>query len=271
MKSKGKSSALVKRHIVALFVLPFFISYLYFLPPLPYFLALITVVGTIALWEFFAMYKVPGNLSVPGVAIGAVLIYLSSRYPEYFLHGIAVGMVILLLLRLFFMKEPSGSMREIGPLGVGFFYISGLISYQWFLRTEALGLEYIFLLYLTVWLSDSMALYIGSSIGRHKLCPSISPNKTVEGAFGSVIGGVLGAVITKTAFDMTEISFVSIIFIGVVMGITAMVGDLIESLFKRDAGIKDSSTIIPGHGGVLDKIDGMLVSGPILYLIVRYL
>lgn len=270
MKSKGKNSALIKRHIVALFVLPVFVSYLYYLPPLPYFLALLTVVGMIALWEFFAMYKVPRSLSVAGLITGALLICLSSLYPEYFLHGIAAGMGILLLLRLFFMKGPSGTMAEIGPLGVGFFYISGLISYQWFLRTGELGLEYIFLLYLSVWLSDTMALYIGSSIGRHKLCPSISPNKTVEGAFGSVLGGVLGAVITKSVFEMTGTSFVSIILIGAVMGTSSVAGDLIESLFKRDAGTKDSSTIIPGHGGILDKIDGMLLSAPLLYFIVRY-
>lgn len=270
MIKKEKSSALVKRHVVALLFLPVFISYLYFLPPLPYFLALVTVVGAAALWEFFAMYNVPRNLSVPGVVTGAILIYLASRHPEYFLHGIAAGMFLLVLLRLFFMKGPSGSMAEIGPLGTGFIYICGLISYQWFLRMELRGLEYIFLLYLSVWLSDSMALYIGSSLGKRKLCPSISPNKTVEGAIGSVIGGALGAVITKTVFDITEISFVSIILIGAAMGITSMVGDLIESLFKRDAGVKDSSTLIPGHGGVLDKIDGMLISGPVLYFIVRY-
>ena len=179
-------------------------------------------------------------------------------------------MFIMVLLRLFSAAAPSGSMQELGPLGTGFLYIAGLMSFQWFLRKTDLGLGYVFLLYISVWMSDSGAYYIGTYMGKRKLCPTISPNKTVEGAFGSILGGTLGAVISKFIFGI-PLSIAGIAVVGVIMGITAMTGDLIESMFKRDAGIKDSSTIIPGHGGILDKIDGMLVSGPVLYLIVRYL
>ncbi len=270
MGSKEKSSALVKRHIVAAIVLPAFISYLYFLPPLPFFLALLTVVGVVALWEFYSMYKVPVKLLAPGVVVSAVLLYVLCLYPAYSLNGLLAGLLFMLLLRLLIIKEPSGSMSHIGPLGTGLFYITGFLSFQWFLRMEANGLGYVFLLYFSVWLSDSMALYVGTYMGKTKLYPSISPNKTVEGAFGSVMGGMIGAVLTKSLFGIPGFSYPAIVMVGAAMGLTSMIGDLIESMFKRDAEVKDSSTIIPGHGGVLDKIDGMLTSGPVLYFIVRY-
>lgn len=270
MENKKNINSLVKRHVVAAIALPVLVSYLYFLPPAPYFMALLTVVAMVALWEFYTMYKVPVKLYVPGIAFGAVLFYLSCRHHAYFIDGIFISLFLLMLLRLLLIKNPSGSMSEIGPLGVGFFYIAGFLSFQWFLRTGEFGREYIFLLYLCVWLSDTMALYLGTYIGKNKLYPSISPNKTVEGAFGSVLGGIMGAVIVKIIFDIPAYSLFSIIIIGAILGISSMVGDLIESMFKRDAGVKDSGAFIPGHGGVLDKIDGMLISGPVLYLIVRY-
>jgi phosphatidate cytidylyltransferase len=107
-------------------------------------------------------------------------------------------------------------------------------------------------------------------MGKNKLYPSVSPKKTIEGAVGSVVGGILGTVITKTVFGIPGLTIIGAIAIGATLGITAIIGDLIESMFKRDAGIKDSGSYIPGHGGVLDKLDGLLVSGPVLYLIVRY-
>ena len=107
-------------------------------------------------------------------------------------------------------------------------------------------------------------------MGRHKLCPSISPGKTGEGAVGSVIGGMLGFVIIEYLFDVPNLTLYCAIATGGAMGITALTGDLIESMFKRDAGVKDSGTLMPGHGGLFDRIDGMLISGPVLYFIVRY-
>ena len=267
---QNKSGFNIKRHVVAAAVLPFLVAYIYFLPPKPYFLALLVLVGMIAMKEFFDMYKVPAKLYIPGVIIGGVLLYLSCIQPENFLYGFLISLLFLLLLRLFFSETPSGCMSEIGPLGVGLFYVAGLLSFQWFLRETENGLEYIFLLYISVWFSDSAAYYTGTYLGKNRLFPAVSPNKTIEGAIGSLIGGILGSVISKYIFNISNLSVTGAVIIGVILGISAIIGDLIESMFKRDAGIKDSGTFIPGHGGILDKLDGMLVSGPVLYLIVRY-
>ena len=270
MEEHRTTSSFVKRHIVAVFALPVLISYLYFLPATPYFQALLILIGMAAMWEFYSMYKVPVKLAVPGVVIGGILLYSFCLRPGSSLDAMFISLFCLLILRLFLVKTPSGSMSETGPLVVGLFYIAGFLSFQWFLRTEELGREFIFLLYASVWLADSMALYVGTYMGKHKLYPSYSPNKTVEGAFGSLFGGMLGAVIIKVVFGISEYSFPVFIIIGAVMGTAALVGDLVESMFKRDAGVKDSGTFIPGHGGIFDKIDGMLIAGPVLYLLVRY-
>ncbi len=270
MTENKKNSAFVNRHIVAAFALPVIIAYLYFLPAVPYFMILLGVIGMTALWEFYAMYNVSKKLSVPGVIFGGVLLYIASVHPGYFVQTLCLSLFLLMLLRLFLVNTPEGSMSEIGPLGTGLFYVSGFLSFQWLLRKGAFGLEYIFMLYIAIWLSDSMALYIGTYLGKNKLYPAYSPNKTVEGAFGSLLGGMLGTLITKIIFSMTALSFSGALVIGSVLGLMALLGDLIESMFKRDAGVKDSGTFIPGHGGILDKIDGMLVGGPALYFMVRY-
>jgi phosphatidate cytidylyltransferase len=259
-----------KRFITAAIVLPILFAYIYFLPPFPYFFALLLGVGMFAMREFYVMYKVPQKLYLPGVLIGGILFYIFCHHPEYFLDGIFFSLFLLLLLRLIVAGTPSGSMSEIGPLGVGFFYILGFLSFQWFLRSEILGMEYIFLLYSSVWLADSAAYYIGTYIGKNKLYPAVSPNKTCEGAFGSIIGGVFGAVIIKVIFNIPDFTIMGVIVIGAILGIATVIGDLIESMFKRDAGVKDSSNLIPGHGGVLDKLDGVFVAGPVLYFILRY-
>ncbi len=260
-----------QRLIVASIVLPILIAYIYFLPHFPYFLALLVIVSMLSMREFYSMYRVPRMYSVPGIFIGGILFYVACRHPAYFLDSIFVSLFFLLLLRLIAAKTPSGSMSDIGPLGVGFFYISGFLSFQWFLRDDVLGVHYILLLYTSVWMADSAAYYIGTYLGKNKLYPAVSPNKTFEGFLGSILGGSAGAFIMKIIFNIHDISVMKSIIIGAVLGIAAVLGDLIESMFKRDAGVKDSSGLITGHGGILDKIDGLLVAAPVLFFVLRYL
>jgi len=272
MQNKGAGSSFVKRHIAAAIALPLFISYVYYLPPSPWFLVLLIAGGMAAMRELFSMYRVPSFLNTAGTLLGGMLIYIFCMHPAYSLHALFSAVLLLMLARMFIGESPAHTMSEAGPVGMGFLYIAVCMSFQWSLRNmhEVNGLAYIFALYLSVWLADSMAFYIGTYVGKNKLCPSISPKKTVEGAFGSLLGGVLGVLIAKSVFDINELSSLHAVIAGIAMGITALTGDLFESMFKRDAGIKDSGTFMPGHGGVFDRIDGMLPAGPVLYFIVRY-
>jgi phosphatidate cytidylyltransferase len=157
----------------------------------------------------------------------------------------------------------------LGIIGIGFLYISIFLSFQWFLRNNLMGREYIFFLYGSVWLADSAAYYTGTYFGKNRLYPAVSPNKTFEGAFGSILGGIAGALIMTSLFDFQDMLITKAVLIGAVLGGVTVAGDLVGSMFKRDAGVKDSSRLIPGHGGLLDKLDGLLFAAPVLYFILR--
>ena len=165
-------------------------------------------------------------------------------------------------LRLFLKRDPEGSISAVSAAVFGLLYIPSLLTFQ--LSLVKAGPVWIVLLYTSVWAADSMAFYVGKSIGRRKLYPEISPNKTVEGAAGSLLGGIVGAVFIKVTL-LGRISFPQTVIIGLAIGFSTMVGDLVESMFKRDAGVKDSSHLVPGHGGVLDKLDGVIFAGPVFY------
>lgn len=112
--------------------------------------------------------------------------------------------------------------------------------------------------------SDSFAYWVGSSLGKRKLCPNISPNKTVEGALGGIAGGLLACLLFYFLLDV-QASLLTILAIGCFLSVTGMFGDLLESIIKRGTNTKDSGTILRGHGGVLDRADSLLMSAPVLY------
>ena len=112
-------------------------------------------------------------------------------------------------------------------------------------------------------------MFFGSRFGKHKLAPTVSPNKTVEGFIGGFVGAYLVAFIFKV-FWLTDVPDWHFVAIGALIGLFGQLGDLVESLWKRSLGIKDSSAIIPGHGGVLDRFDSLLFAAPVLYLYLKY-
>lgn len=259
-----------KRVAVAGILIPVLFVYVYSLPASPYFLGLLLVISMLCMMEFFSMYNVPARMRLPAVLTGGAVFYVVCVFPSRTPEAFFAGIIFVLLLRLFTGGSPSGSMKELGPVGVGFLYIGGLLSYQWCLRNYSQGMEYIFLLYITGWVADGSAYYVGTYLGKRKLCPVISPNKTYEGALGSIIGGAAGAAVAVSVFNIQDITTSKAVIIGAILGMSTIAGDLIESMFKRDAGVKDSGSLIPGHGGLLDKLDGFLVSGPVLYFILKY-
>jgi phosphatidate cytidylyltransferase len=258
----------LKRVIVSLVCLPLIYFYITELPPVC-FLLLTAVVSALAQHEFYAMYKTPRTMSVLGIACGAILICASYLLPAAGAEGIRSLIFVAIFVsissfRLFAVKYPAGALKDIAPVITGILYIPTLLLALWYLRLA--GYEWIFLLLLCVWSSDTFAYYIGSNFGKRKLYIEVSPNKTVEGAVGSVIGGVLSAIIFGN-FLIKGIDIALFVLIGAVLCAVTILGDLVESMFKRDAGIKDSGHIIPGHGGMLDRIDSILFAAPALYLL----
>jgi phosphatidate cytidylyltransferase len=124
--------------------------------------------------------------------------------------------------------------------------------------------HWIFFFLLVVWLGDTGAYYVGRTLGRHKLAPRVSPKKTVEGSVGGLLGNALAALLSKKIF-LPGASLASLLVLGGIIGVASQLGDLAESALKRGAGVKDSSNLLPGHGGLLDRIDGILFAAPVLF------
>lgn len=267
----------LKRLVVALIMLPLLYLYISKLPPL-FFLCLLILTGVIAQAEFYSMYKTDRLLSLTGI-LGGILT-LGVPFVLEGMPGIVsprtglqtfifiLSFMLIALVRLFRKKEPASALKDIAPVVVGLFYIPNLLVSQWYLRLE--GYQWILFLYGCVYASDSAAYYIGKGMGKRKLYSTVSPNKTVAGALASVGGGIIASFILGPLLLSNKTLF-GLLVMGGVTGAVTIAGDLVESMFKRDADIKDSGSFIPGHGGILDKIDGALFAGPVLYWITLLL
>lgn len=251
----------LKRLLVALVFVPVLYLYIMYLPP-QYYLFLITAISTVALAEFYAISGIEGFLKYSGLLWGAVLLVVHFFAKELFAEALFLALLTMLTLRLFLKRKAAGSVRETTAVIFGLLYVPGLLSFQ--LDIIKAGAPLLVMLYAAVWGSDTMALYVGRSIGKRKLYREMSPNKTVEGAAGSFIGGLIGVLLIKFTI-LAAMPLSSAIMLGLVVSFTTIIGDLVESMFKRDAGIKDSSSIVPGHGGFLDKIDSVTFAGPAFY------
>ncbi len=251
---------MLKRLATAAVLVPVFYLYITKLSA-PWFDGLVLAMGLLALWEFLTFYRAPREMKAAGMffclLIMAPVAVTGRPLPDVF----ALLLMSIAALRLF-ARGPKTALPDISVPVVALLYIPGLLLYQMFLRSA--GAMWIIFLYGTVWIGDSFALYVGRSIGKRKLYEEVSPKKTVEGAAGSVIGGALAGLAAGSVFRL-GVSLRTAVLLGALMGATAIIGDLVESMFKRDAAVKDSSSLFPGHGGMLDKLDGPLISAPILY------
>jgi phosphatidate cytidylyltransferase len=254
----------LKRLIVAAALLPLLFFYVMYLPQ-GFFFILLVAVSFLGTFEFYSMYQVKGVLRNACLALGVFILGVSYVSPEHLPHALVASCMGIMAIRLLTKRDPLSSLHDIAAPVVGLLYIPGFLSYQVYVRNA--GPEWIIFLFATVWASDSAAYYIGKGMGKRKLYKEVSPNKTVAGAVGSVAGGALGALILR-ALIVPQIAPLTAVFIGAMIGIISIAGDLVESMFKRDAGVKDSGVLIPGHGGILDKIDGALFAGPLLYWIL---
>lgn len=193
----------------------------------------------------------------------------STRFPETAAFGIVLG---LAGLSVYVFKHYTRFERPVMILTrglMGLVYIGFCLSHLVMIRgLEDGGYWLIILMGITAG-SDSGAYWVGSRWGRRKLCPNISPNKTVEGALGGILGGSIGALILYLLFPVAA-PVMLIVLLAVILSITGMTGDLVESVMKRGYGVKDSGTLLGGHGGILDRIDSLLLAGPFLYYILIY-
>jgi phosphatidate cytidylyltransferase len=250
----------VRRILTAAALLPLLVLYILKLPAV-YYAGLLAVASAVALSEFYGMYRVREPLKYAGIALG-MLVIAGVHITGETTGVLAVSFIAVAALRLFSRKTPSSSLADIAPVVLGLLYIPALLGYQIFIIKAAPELL-VFLLG-AVWGADAMALYVGKGIGGRKLYETMSPNKTIAGGVGSLLGGTLGAVLVRATL-IPDMPLNTALLTGGIIGAVAVVGDLVESMFKRDAGVKDSGSFLPGHGGMLDKIDGSVFAGPVLF------
>jgi phosphatidate cytidylyltransferase len=206
-----------------------------------------------------------------GMGLGMILSLVISHGNANFLYPFLV--FILLLLSLLFMATSQDLSSTISKMGItlfGLFYIGFLLSHVSLIRKTVDGREWVLFLIATVWAGDISALFSGSFLGRHKLYPKISPNKTYEGLLGAIVGSILVALIFSWLF-IPHLGKGTSILLAIGLGIFGQLGDFTESMIKRSAKVKDSGSLIPGHGGMLDRLDSFLFSAPFLHYSLLYL
>ncbi|MCI4625006.1 MAG: phosphatidate cytidylyltransferase [Candidatus Magnetoovum sp. WYHC-5] len=257
----------MKRIISALFLLPTLYIYIMYLPPV-YFLIIICIVAFITQVEFLSMYN-SNFISKYAFSLFTLgFLYTTYSYNSSILiHLFVLAFIVILILRLFVKRKTENALYDIAPLWAGFFYITVLISFL--IKLRAIAPEVVIYLLAVIWGADSFALYVGKAIGKRKLYEEVSPNKTLAGAFGAIVGGIIVSMLVGVYFKF-PVDIIKLFFTGIILALTGIVGDLVESMFKRDANVKDSGSFIPGHGGLLDKIDGTLFAAPVLYYMIKF-
>jgi len=181
--------------------------------------------------------------------------------------------LLILMLSLLFMgtsENLSSTISRIGTTFFGMFYIGFLLSHVSLIRNAPDGKRWVLFLIATVWAGDISAYVSGSLWGRHKLYPKISPKKTYEGLAGAVVGSILMA-LAFGSFFVPYLAKGGALFLGIGLGMLGQLGDFTESMLKRSAQVKDSGSLIPGHGGMLDRLDSFLFSAPFLHYSILYL
>ena len=180
--------------------------------------------------------------------------------------GLAAGFTLIHVAAVL-TGEVGGSVEQLsGAILLLLYPVWSLTHLILYLDTRS-GRSALLFLLLCVWVCDSAAYYIGSALGRRKLAPEISPNKTVAGAVGGMLGGA-GAALTLKILNLIPWSILFVLGAGLFIAALGQMGDLAESMVKRDAGVKDSGSLIPGHGGILDRVDALLFTVPIFYYIL---
>ena len=249
------------------------IGALWFLPPVAL-LAIAVLVALLAFREYQQIAERTGIfVSTPAGALAVALTCVAAGMPglpvEAAIASATLGLSALVLVRA--TKEAASGGQALQAAAIAAFaplYIGlplGLLSAtRW-----VLGREAALLLIVTVALSDTFQYYCGRAFGRRPLAPTISPKKTIEGAIGGAVFGT-AAMVAGGLYVFGSPIWI-LILVGLVISLLGMIGDLFESLLKRSAGVKDSSHLIPGHGGVLDRIDSWLFAAPVYYVFVRFI
>jgi phosphatidate cytidylyltransferase len=281
----------MNRVLTALFALPGLVAAIvipYFFPQIPefnlFFVALAAAALILALYEYYTFTKTMNLQADAALGFsGSAAIFIAflfdapTKYPDLLLATVTLFVVVAVASQAFRFQRAADFSKMLAAIGVtvlGVFYVSFLGGYFVALRVgfenqPNLSTKLLLFLFLILMGADVAALYTGKTFGKHKLAPKISPGKTWEGCAGAMAAS-LGIAALSSFTYFPELKWFIALPLAAVMMVVGVVGDLAESAIKRGAGAKDAANLLPGHGGLLDRLDSLLFNAPLLYYFARY-
>jgi len=246
--------------------LPVLYALIWYLPSFGFFLFISFVIARVQ-YEFYLLHFPEGRRKplIFGLVLGFCLsssLYLRLPFPG--LTFVVLLLLMILLHSLSTFREIEHTLKDSAVLFLGIAYLPGFLVHLALIHQGTSGPAWIVLLLIMTWGGDAGAYYVGRAIGKRKLAPRISPNKTLEGAMGGLATTFLGALGAKLSF-LPLLSWGDLVALSLLLGIFGQLGDLVESMMKRSAGVKDSSALVPSHGGLFDKLDSIAFAAPLLY------
>jgi len=273
---RDKMKSLITRVLVGILGIPA-ILYIIYLGDV-YFLSFLTLVTVVSQYEFYKMFRETKKIKayyVHGIVFGFLWLIITFYAPQYFYHAILIPTMLFLLLNL--RGDIYQSTEKFAITLAGYLYIPVVISTLIMLRefgnytviSDSESWQLVIALFVTVWINDTFAYIFGSLFGKNKLAPKISPKKSKEGSFAGIIGALISSIIFYYTNMLPELfTIYHVLVFAVILGVFPQLGDLAESMIKRDTGIKDSGKILLGHGGVLDRFDAIFMTAPAVYLFI---
>jgi phosphatidate cytidylyltransferase len=252
----------MKRVLTAAVMIPAAVGAIFGPPAL--FLAVAALLAALCYYEYAALITAQGGEAVLPVALVAGLIVLVT--PEPFLAG-----SLLALVGMCFAMRGQDLARTLitaGGFALGLLYVFG--AWRAAIELKALSPHWVLFACGLNWLGDTAAMYVGKAFGRHKLAPRVSPGKTVEGAVASLVASAAGGVL-YVGWALPAFPMAAAFGLAVAGNVAGQLGDLAESALKRGAGVKDSGHMLPGHGGILDRMDSSLFSMPMVLGLLRWI
>ena len=227
------------------------------------------IISLIGMYELYRVFKVEKSvLAMPGYLV-AILFYVNCKFQVLSNDMLLYMTFLILLLFIYVFAYPKFDAKQVMATFFGFFYVAVMLSFVPQIRYMEHGVYLTFLIFICSWGCDTSAYCVGKLIGKHKMSPILSPKKSVEGAVGGVIGAGLLSFIYCMVFsrqmNLVTDQIIFIVVASMIAALISMVGDLAASAIKRNYDIKDYGTLIPGHGGILDRFDSMIITSPIIY------
>ena len=231
-------------------------------------------ISLIGMYELYRVFKLEKTPMAMAAYIVAVIFYCNLKWmwmgdPLMFVMGL-----LIILMFIYVFSYPKYEAKDVMAMFFGMFYVAMMLSYVYQIRMLPNGVYLAFLIFICSWGCDTCAYCVGVLIGKHKMAPVLSPKKSIEGAVGGVVGTALLTVlytyIFRAQMGLGTRAIIVLAIISAVAALISMVGDLTASAIKRNYDIKDYGTLIPGHGGIMDRFDSMMITAPIIYYLAVY-